>query len=288
MTIEQIQQACLPCEQGQSLRARLEYTRHVLRLLYKHKYVMRREWIQSGFGRNPLIYGTTWKGAQAAAEHYQCDPADLGWNAHDKAITWTNENLHHLIMENQIHLIFSHACELSGIELREWKPDRVLLRELKGKKVKYAGPLEGAYEKVIIPDGYYILAKPISHNGRTGVELHRFFVEIDMGTQTLKQRQQTIKQPQRTWEHKVKAYLEFLKDNGVCQEMFGTNKVRVLLLTTSEQRMFDLKKVVEDAGGNAMFWLSTFDALTPHTALREPIFHVAGTGSTSRQLLGGS
>ncbi|MEZ4667536.1 MAG: hypothetical protein R3E39_06420 [Anaerolineae bacterium] len=60
LTVEQIQQQCLPCTDGKSLQGRLEYTRHLLRVLYEHKYVRRRTLIQSGLGRSPLVFACTW------------------------------------------------------------------------------------------------------------------------------------------------------------------------------------------------------------------------------------
>lgn len=278
LTIDQVQRLCLPCGPGQSRQGRLEYTRHLLRVLYRHQYLVRRPLIQSHVGRQPLVFAGTWKGAQAVAAHDDCHPQDLGWDPHDKVITWANENLQHLITENEVNIIFTQACAQTQNEIRAWKSDRTLKQEHKGKKVRYTGPHGGVYEKVIIPDGYYVFASPITVNGKTGTVLDRMVVEIDLGTQTLKQRQQTIKHPQRTWEHKIKAYLEFFKPGGLFEQLYGSSKGRVLVITTSERRLLDMKQVTEDAGGNARFWFTTLEELRPHTALTEPIYHIAGQG----------
>ncbi|MEZ4667535.1 MAG: hypothetical protein R3E39_06415 [Anaerolineae bacterium] len=131
------------------------------------------------------------------AAHDDCQPQESGWDPHDRVITWSNENLHHLVAENGRYFTFQAACTQSDVTLQLWKSDRTLLKEHKGKKVKYVGPHGGMYQKVLIPDGYYIFSRPVTVNGRTGRVLDRITVEVDMGTQTLKQRQQTIKHPQR-------------------------------------------------------------------------------------------
>lgn len=285
LTIDQIQRLCLPCGEAHSLKGRLEYTRHLLRLLYTHKYLLRRELVESGFGRNRLVFASTWQAAKAVAEYDTCDPQELGWSPHDKVITWANENVQHLIMENEVNIIFTQACLGSDIQLREWRSDRTLYQQHQGKKVRYIGPHGGTYEKVLIPDGYYQFARAIMSNGRQGTILDRIMVEIDMGTQTLKQRQKTIKQPQRTWEHKVKAYLAFFAPGGVYEQMYKTQTGRVLTITTSQQRLEDMKKVTEEAGGNERFWFTTFEQLAVETVLAEPIYTVATHETNRHQLL---
>lgn len=279
LTIDQIQRLCLPCGEGHSLKGRLEYTRHLLRVLYQHKYLLRRELIESGVGRKRFVFASTWQGAKAVAEHDNCDPQALGWDAYAKVITWTAENLQHRVMENEINIIFTQACVGSDIHLQEWRSDRMLYQQHHGKRVRYTGPHGGSYEKVLIPDGYYVFARPIESGGRRGTILDRILVEIDMGTQTLKQRQKTIKQPQRTWEHKVKAYLAFFEPKGIYEQMYGTHTGRVLTITTSQQRLLDMKKVTEEAGGNERFWFTTFTTLSPETALVDPIYYLANGGA---------
>lgn len=285
LTLDQIQRLCLPCGEGQSRKGRLEYTRHLLRVLYQHKYLVRRELIQSGLGRNRLVFASTWPGAQAVAEHADCAPQELGWDPHDKVITWTNENLQHLVMENEVNIIFTQACAGYEIRLQEWRSDRMLYQQHQGKKVLYPGPHGGTYEKVLIPDGLYIFARPIEIEGLRGTVLDRVLVEIDMGTQTLKQRQKTIKQPQRTWAHKVKAYLAYFQSGGLYEQMYGSQAGRVLIITTSAQRLVDMKGVTEEAGGNERFWFTTFEQLAAETALTEPIYCVATQGMNRYRLL---
>lgn len=284
LTTDQIQRLCLPCGDDQSLKGRQEYTRHLLRVLYEQKYLVRRELVESGFGRNRLVFASTWQGAKAVAAHDRCDPQDLGWDPYDKVITWANENLQHLIMENEVNIIFTQACFGSNIQLREWRSDRTLYQQHQGKKVQYIGPHGGSYEKVLIPDGLYVFARQIEVDGRHGTALDRILVEIDMGTQTLKQRQKTIKQPQRTWEHKVKAYLAFFEPGGVYEQTYGTRTGRVLTITTSQQRLLDMKQVTEEAGGNERFWFTTFNDLQPDAALTTPIYYIAGRGTECHRL----
>ncbi|MEZ4676469.1 MAG: hypothetical protein R2932_19765 [Caldilineaceae bacterium] len=179
--------------------------------------------------------------------------------------------------ENEAYFTFQAACTQSDVTLQLWKSDRTLLKEHKGKKVKYVGPHGGSmYQKVLIPDGYYIFSRPVTVNGRTGRVLDRITVEVDMGTQTLKQRQQTIKHPQRTWEHKVNAYLAYFQSNGVYAQLYGSTAGRVLTITTSEERLRNMVQVTESVGGNERFWFCTFDDFTPERVMAVPIYVVAG------------
>jgi hypothetical protein len=212
---------------------------------------------------------------KALATEFNSEPQSLGWDPNDKVITWSNENLHHLVAENDVYLAFHQACKQSQIELCTWKSDRTLYQEHQGKQVAYAGPHGGTYTKVLIPDGYYEFTRPITTNGRTGKLIDRIMLEVDMGTQTLKQRQQMIKNPQRTWEHKVKAYLAYFQPGGVYEQMYGSIAGRVLTITTSDERMCNMQQVTEEVGGNERFWFSTFVDFVPERLLCEPIYTVA-------------
>ncbi|MEZ4706787.1 MAG: replication-relaxation family protein [Caldilineaceae bacterium] len=275
LSAEQIQRLCLPCQEGNSLRGRLEYTRQLLRVLTHHKYLVRRRLIGDETGQNPLVFASTWKGAQAVAAHLQCSPQEVGWDVHDKVITWANENLHHLVAENEVYIRLAHACENASVEIQAWQSDRALYRRHQGKKVSYTGPHGGMYHKVLIPDGYYELARQVSREGRTGTIVDRLLIEVDMGTQTLAQRQKTIKRPQRTWEHKVKAYQAFFQPGGVYEQLYGSSKGRVLTITPSERRLLDMKKVTEDVGGNERFWYCTFDEFVAKKIYTDRIYMVA-------------
>ncbi len=160
--------------------------------------------------------------------------------------------------------------------LRTWKSDRTLWQEHKGRKVTYSGPLGGIYEKEIIPDGYYVFASQVAADGRTGVRLDRITVEVDLGTQTLRQRQKKIKRPQRTWEHRIRAYLAYFQPGGLYERLYGSNTGRLLVVTTSERRLLSLQEVTETMGGHERFWFTTLEALTPEAALTAPIYTVAG------------
>ncbi|MEM7133410.1 MAG: replication-relaxation family protein [Chloroflexota bacterium] len=277
LTADQIQKRCLPLKDGQSPKGRQEYTRKLLRDLFNNKLLLRRKLIQPDLGNNPYVYAPTWSAAQAVADAYGTTTELVGYDPHDKVITWTNENLFHLLRENDCHYIFEQSAALSGIELREWHSDRTLARDKASRRVKYTGPHGGSYEKTLIPDGLYVFGHSVEVDGRTGTVLTRLFLEVDMGTQTITQRNKTLKHPQRTWEHKVRSYMAYFQPSGLCEQHYQTTNARVLVLTTSELRLKRMMEATERVGGTDRFWFATFEQFTPESALTQPIYWVAGS-----------
>lgn len=64
-------------------------------------------------------------------------------------------------------------------------------------------------------------------------------------------------------------------DSGKFERRYGGRGVRILIVTTGESRLLNLKQVIESAGGRRRYWLTTFDALRPASVLTEPIWWVA-------------
>lgn len=285
LTADQIQQRCLPCEEGNSLKGRQEYTRKLLRELYQDKYLLRRKLIQPALGNNPYVYASTWSAAQAVAEANETTPEQVGWDAHDKVITWTNENLFHLLRENDVQFVFEIAAYKADVELREWQSDRMLAKDKESRRVKYVGVHGGVYYKTLIPDGSYLFATSIEAQGRSGTAMTRIFVEIDMGTQTISQKNKALKNPQRTWESKTLSYLSYFQPGGLYEQHYGSRNARVVVLTTSQLRLNRMKEATEKVGGTDRFWFATFEQFTQETALAEPIFLVATQGDAKYPLI---
>ncbi len=53
-------------------------------------------------------------------------------------------------------------------------------------------------------------------------------------------------------------------------------RIRVLTVTTSQQRLANPKAVTERAGGGVMFWFTTFDLGNAENALSAPFWRMAG------------
>ena len=59
------------------------------------------------------------------------------------------------------------------------------------------------------------------------------------------------------------------------RQRYGTDKGRVLTVTTGERRLANLKSITEDAGGRKKFWFTTFAQVSPETVLTDRIWQVA-------------
>jgi hypothetical protein len=102
----------------------------------------------------------------------------------------------------------------------------------------FNGPLTASVS--LIPDGYFELA--------TAARTIGTFLEVDLGTETL-----TI------WKKKVEAYLSYAI-SGAFQSQFLRPQFRVLVATTSEQRLHSIRTLVARFT-EKIFWISSFDLI---------------------------
>ena len=120
--------------------------------------------------------------------------------------------------------------------------------------------MRGARKVRIYPDGYFAI-----QFGSDGPPAH-FFLEVDMATMT-----------NSKWQGKVKAYIQF-RATGLSQKYYGTKNFRVLTVTTSQQRLENLKRATEEVGGSLHFWFTVrehVDIWQPERFL-DPVWSVAG------------
>lgn len=124
--------------------------------------------------------------------------------------------------------------------------------------------MRGARKVRVIPDGYFVI------EFQQAEQPDHFFLEVDRGTMS-----------NSRWQGKVKAYVRF-RAAGLSQEHYGTENFRVLTVTTSQQRLQNLKGATEAAGGKFYFWFTTqeqVDIWLPQRFL-EAAWAVAGTEKT--------
>lgn len=79
--------------------------------------------------------------------------------------------------------------------------------------------------------------------------VHPVFLEVDLGTERL-----------GIWREKVRSYLR-LAISGEFQRLFGRERFRVLVLTTTDRRLLSLRREIASAT-RKIFWLSTFGQVT--------------------------
>jgi hypothetical protein len=133
--------------------------------------------------------------------------------------------LHHQLEINRVHLLVQY----SSIPFRGW---------WFGQWQSFQKPLSGALP--LIPDGYFELSS--SQGFRPA------FVEVDLGTEAVP-----------ILAKKASLYLQ-LAASGEFSQIFGRSQFRVLLITTSDRRLQNIRQAIAKIT-DKIFWLGTFDAI---------------------------
>jgi hypothetical protein len=216
----------------------MSQTRLRLTKLYHNGY-LDRVYRPTVKGSAEAIYCLCKKGADIIAAELDIDRAQVFWQGRNKALS--QNSLEHAMRVNDFRVAMSVACDRTGLAklAGEWI-DEQLLRDLKQKvKVPYPSDPDRLIDCPIVADGFFGLE---FENG-----LCQFFIlEIDLGTES-----------NRRFALKVRAYKEYLKKEKY-REMFGKESFKVLVVTTTEQRMENLMKTAKEAGDKTMFWFTDF------------------------------
>jgi hypothetical protein len=235
-----------------------------LKLLYQHGLLWRDEQpTKLTEGRRPLVYFLDEKGAEFLIEHYDLEPEDLDWD--EEYNTVSDPFIEHLIKTNDVRIALEVAAQRQGMSIEKWLDDKTLKSKQQKDYVTVTGQRGGTRKTAIIPDGYFyfkLAQKKYSHN----------FLEVDRATVV----GMFSQAGRRDWAHKVRAYLAY-HHSGLYQKRYGTKSMRVLIVTTRERRLQNLKAITEKAGGRGRFWFTTFDQVTPQKVLTDFIWYKAGS-----------
>jgi len=122
-----------------------------------------------------------------------------------------------------------------NVSLEGWIPERMCedSYQCRRKGEQISGKIR--------PDGYC--------QCRCEDKMYSFFIEVDLGTMSNK-----------AIAHKVQRYLDYSK-SGRYERRFGVPFFRVLLATTSPQRMANLKQTTEELT-DSIFWFTTLDKIS--------------------------
>jgi hypothetical protein len=132
--------------------------------------------------------------------------------------------LEHQMTVNEIYATVKFGRTPDGVRIHRW--------------LTFRGPL--ASSTPLIPDGYF----EVESSG----QLRAVFLEADLGTETL-----------RVWQRKVSEYLKFAS-SGKFAQVFRLTQFRVVVLTTSEKRLENIRAIVRHST-DKIFWFSTFQSI---------------------------
>lgn len=224
-----------------------------LEKLYHHEYLDRHfiTQVARAPAASPIIYTITKLGASVLATTYGYT-ADQFRFASRAVMQW--DTLQHILAIGDVWTAIVRAAYDSGIEIVEWRdelvfradPDTVWTASTSGRQKK----------KPVLPDGYLRIRTPKGDA--------RFFLEVDRGIEGLQQ-----------VRDQIQVYQEYMLSGGY-QERFQAKSLRILVVTTSNQRRENLRRAIAAVGGGDRYWLTTFDQVTPMQVLTSPIWYKPG------------
>lgn len=224
-------------------------------------------------GVKPFIYRVARRGIELLPELLGIEPELITYRPHRYDVS--DFFLNHLLRTNDVRIAFALACKRHHWTIQTWLDEKDLKRAHAQEHVWISGE-RGMKQKVaVIPDGYFDLVYP-----PTGKHYHHF-LEVDLGTLTAS----TSDWRRRSWTRKISAYIAYFHSGKFRKRYKGAKQLKILTVTTTNQRLAALKTITEQAKGRTRFWFTTLDQITPSTALTKPIWHVATRENTTEALI---
>ena len=208
-----------------------------LKKLYEHRFLDRL--IRPvAVGSNQIVYALHRRGASVVSVALNIDRLSIKWKRDHNRVEF-------LFMEHTLEVAeFRVNLDLA---LREDSSVDWLFysRESKGLQTRVPDPTGKKKYLVVAPDAFFGLK---TENGNSF-----FFLEVDMGTETLKR-----------FAEKVTAYKQYWKTSKYYQD-YEFNHFRVLTIAESKQRLSNLIETTRKAGGKQMFLFTTMSDIQRET-----------------------
>lgn len=221
---------------------------------------------QFSHGKLPYVYLITRQGADLVARR-RGEPA-LPLRRQPRALA-----LSHLLATNDIRVAMERAAQQHGWPAPHWMDERSLRGVMHTETVSISGPQGGVKKVSLVPDGYCVLD---IGRGRQGF----FMAEADLGVEQIADTRQKL----TTWQQKSKAYIAFVS-SGDFTRQFGSTRLRILTVTTTDRRRANLAAASAQVGGRDLFWFTTFAQIQHPTAILDaPVWQVAGSSNPHRLL----
>ena len=203
-----------------------------LKKLYENRF-LERIIRPVAYGSSQAVYALDKNGVQVVAKLVKKEPYQIDWNR-DK---------------NKVRFLFlDHTLQIAefkvNLNISLKNPETNLIfyqRESKSLKRKVLDPRGIKKYLVVMPDAFFGLQ---NDKGK-----YYFFLEVDMGTETLKR-----------FQEKVIAYKEYWKSGKYLKD-YGFNHFRVLTIAKSEKRILNLLLASQKKGAKNMFLFTTFSAI---------------------------
>ncbi len=198
-----------------------------LQALYQHQF-LDRLYLPVEFGSSQAVYALDNRGAEVVARYLGVSRNQINWTRRHNRIE--NLFMEHTLGVSEVHVSLEVALRLreeQDVQLLFWKREAFLPRE------KIVMPDNPEKKLSVIPDAFFGLQVP---QGKC-----YFFVEVDMGTETLDR-----------FRTKIIAYREYWK-SGAFNNRYNYHNFRVLTVTNGAKRLNNLIQVAANVGTKNMF-----------------------------------
>lgn len=203
------------------------------------------------FGRGKTVYCLDRRGAELLAQE---------WDRKTHQVT--SQFMEHSLAVSDARIALELACREFTCQIRGWLDEHDLKKVHTGhRELVHVEGARGINQRVaLIPDGFFVL--------QVGNKRAHFFLEVDRATIS-----------NTRWMQRIRAYNAYYR-SGRYKTRYGTRSLRVLTATTSEERLANLTKATERAGGGMMYWFTTFDRVTAMDIFTKSIWQIAGQEET--------
>jgi len=267
MTREQVERLLFPPDQGQDHLTKTSRCRRRLRLLYQHGYLERFPTLTGpGLWAWKPVYRLTAKGAEVVAQDLGVTVGKLpywgrGFDKDHRPTSVSSLFLEHALKVNDVRIAITLSAQVHRYQVEKWLDETQLKSQEMRDYVIVTGGQGRSLKVAVIPDAYFVL--------HLGDRRAHFFLELDQATMSNKR-----------WKTRVLAYRAYT-ESGKYQQRYQTRSLRVLTVTTTPERLANLKKTTEAAGGDRLFWFTTFERATAEDPLFSPIWEIAGQPSAT-------
>lgn len=205
----------------------------------------------------PLVSVLTPKGAEFIASSRGVDISRL--QVHSASDQPKAAYFEHLLLVNDVRVIFELACEQNNHELM-WLNERTIRRHKLYGEVMLSSEQENPEKTANIPDGFFCI--------KTKAGWLSFFLEIDRGTEKI-----------AVIHKKAQVYLAYEQTSHYAQ-VYGattpagsTAPLFSLLITNSVKRRDNVTAALGKAFPNQPFLCSAYQDLQPDSILSQPIWY---------------
>ena len=190
-------------------------------------------------GSHQIVYALDKQGADIVAAALNVNRQKVRWNR-------ANNRVEFLFLEHTLGVSEVRVCLDIALAGRH---EELLFYQRGDKSHLRRISMTGAKKK------YYVVAPDAFFGIQTGRGKCIFFLEVDMGTETLSR-----------FAEKVTAYKRYWKSHQYTEE-YGFNNFRVLTVCESDRRLANLIQATGKVGGRQMFLFTTFAAIQQNSPL---------------------